>query len=130
MVNIRPSPSFPTMPAKMPTIPPSSRPSKKKPTPVPMYFVDKPSSYIDAVQAINKRRLDWDNTDSSSLLSNNESPDTDNTMPNAATSGKTENMRSPSSDPIRSQLRDRIDELRNDHVVRSFRFFFSFFLFV
>lgn len=131
--NAKPPSSYPTTAdTGIHTLSPTPQKPKKKVTPVPALIADKPSSYIDIVQAINNRRLDWENADADDSGSQSTTTtSTDNTNSNGATvENKNRNSnnnkesikmerppRGPSSDPVRTQLREKIDDLRSDHEV-------------
>jgi len=123
VTNVKPPSSSPT-PADIPTLSSTTpqRP-KKKTIPVPTMLANKPSSYIETVQAINKRRLDWDNAGASSSYDNinsdvpetNGKNDIDNSNKNNKKSATERPQRGASSDPIRKKLLEKIYDLRADH---------------
>lgn len=101
-----------------------SRPNKA-PTPPPTLIAGKPSSYIEVVQSIGRRRMDWEGTDTSSHPpSVTPSPTTG--QQNAQTAEATYSSKKPkmsepargaSSDPVRMKLRERIEQSRTDSQV-------------
>jgi hypothetical protein len=104
-----------------PTISPTPKRPKRKPTPIPTFVSDKPSSYIEAVEAITRRRLNWDDVDSSDMT---KPPPASNDKPKSTTSSRGNSNPAPekpprgaSSDPVRNQMRGRIDQLRSAHKV-------------
>jgi hypothetical protein len=107
----------PTTPAMSPT---PMRP-KKKHEPLPTFVLDKPTSYQDAVKAIRSRRLNWDNTDSSSMVDTTDSTTADPVVPEQRHS-----TRGASSDPVRSQVMGNIDALREAYKVCSSTICFYF----
>ncbi len=124
---IKPQPpsTVPTAPTT-PTIQPTPQRPKKKSTPVPTLAADKPSSYIEAVQAIDRRRLNWEETDASAMgayaSAATDKPKASTTTSSTSTKPKArpdKPIRGASSDPVRSQLLARIDELRDIHEVCS-----------
>jgi hypothetical protein len=137
--NAKPPSSYPTSAENIHTLSPTPQRPKKKLTPVPALIADKPSSYIDTVQAINNRRLDWEKSDtddsgSQSTTTYSTTTSSDNTNSDGATvenknsnsnsnnNNKESNRmerppRGPSSDPVRTQLREKIDDLRSEHEV-------------
>ena len=116
---------------EMPTLSPTPKRPKRKPTPVPTLVAEKPSSYIEAMQAINRRRLVWEDTDtddmsggsgsgSKSAASSSTSTNNNNKNNKANKNKQSAPERPPrgaSTDPVRTQLREKIDELREDHEV-------------
>jgi hypothetical protein len=102
---------------------------KKKEEPLPTFVADKPTSYIEAVKAIRSRRLNWDDTDSSSMATSSTTASGDsNHKPTPAgtttatsaprtTSSTTKAPRGASTDPMRNQLRGKIDGLRDVYKV-------------
>jgi hypothetical protein len=129
--NAKPPSSYPTSAENIHTLLPTPQRPEKKPKPVPALIADKPSSYIDTVQAINNRRLDWENADDDDTTTYSTTTSSDNTNSNGATvENKNSNSnnnrdpnrmerppRGPSSDPVRTQLREKIDDLRSEHEV-------------
>lgn len=96
-----------------PSLQQATRP-KKKDTPPPTLIADKPTRYIDVVQAIAKRRLDFDVADTEPMegyvrqqeqRKDNKKKETLPTPPRGA-----------SSDPVRNQLKSAMDELRKEHL--------------
>jgi len=116
---------------------------KRKPTPVPTLVARKPTSYQEAVKAIYRRRLDWDNVDASPMegqrfdggiyddnnidgaspsatrgSSNNKGKSNGHgstTTKNKRPSGTERDPRGASTDVVRIQLNERIDQLRKDY---------------
>ncbi len=97
----------------------------KAPTPVPTLIADKPSRYIEVVQAISRRRLDWEATDTGShqpspapsLTAKGVQPSETDRGTSPSSDSKTkpkmkEPARGASSDPVRIRFRERIDQLR------------------
>ncbi len=125
-----PSATTTTPTATTPTMQPTPERPKKKSSPVPTLVAEKPSSYIEAVQAIGRRRLDWDETDSSAMGAYASSTTTENNnkeAPKATTASSKPKpserpVRGASSDPVRNQLLAKIDELRDIHEVRFLEF--------
>jgi hypothetical protein len=115
-----------------------NRPSKV-PTPVPTLVADKPSGYIEVVQEIRRRRLDWGATDTGSSSHRPSASPSQNAAGGEATHEQTphakksetsagarsggvkpkrrEPSRGASSDPVRLQLRGRIDQMRMESQV-------------
>ena len=108
----QPPSSVPTKP----TIAPKPQKPKRKPTPVPTLVLEKPTAYIEAVQAIARRRLNWEETDSSTM-ENYGSDDTEETRKEAQSEPE-QPSRGPSTDPVRKQIFEKIDSLRDAHKVR------------
>ena len=119
----------PTTVPTTPTIAPTPQRPKRKVTPVPTLVAEKPSSYIQAVQGISRRRLNWEETDASAM---GDYSSAKNDRPKSATTTSSSNtikqkprsviedpVRGASSDPVRNQLLANIDELRDIHVVSS-----------
>lgn len=102
-----------TSPSIMPTVSPSPQRPKRKPTPVPTMVENKPTQYIDVVQKIKRRRLDWDSTDSSSMLVKKDESTKSSSFENASKSQG--QQRGPSTDPTRAALLDKIETLRTNH---------------
>eukprot|EP00531_Pseudo-nitzschia_arenysensis_P009473 CAMPEP_0116146158 /NCGR_PEP_ID=MMETSP0329-20121206/17012_1 /TAXON_ID=697910 /ORGANISM="Pseudo-nitzschia arenysensis, Strain B593" /LENGTH=769 /DNA_ID=CAMNT_0003641881 /DNA_START=115 /DNA_END=2421 /DNA_ORIENTATION=+ len=126
VIKTQPPSTMPTAPTATPTIQSTPERPKKKTTPVPTLVAEKPSSYIEAVQGISRRRLNWDETDSSAMggyttTDHREKPKSTTTTTSTASSSsnKPKNrdkpVRGASSDPIRNQLLAKIDELRDIH---------------
>jgi hypothetical protein len=98
----------------------------KAPTPVPTLIADKPSSYIETVQAISRRRLDWEATDKGAVnppsatttIKDSGKPPTEssNSSSSSGSSNAKPAMKEPargaSSDPVRVQVKEKIDRLR------------------
>mmetsp|Transcript_2786 Transcript_2786/g.7652 ORF Transcript_2786/g.7652 Transcript_2786/m.7652 type:complete len:709 (-) Transcript_2786:299-2425(-) len=117
----------------MPVVSPTPVRPKRKDTPVPFHVADKPSSYVEAYKAINRRRLNWEDTDSSSMDgygygggggdSPSETTDVRKTTATAAEEASNHHHnhhhrappRGASADPMRNQILGRIDELRKAH---------------
>ena len=119
---IQPTPKPPTTVPTTPNIAPTPQRPKRKPTPIPTLVAEKPSSYIEAVQGITRRRLNWEETDSSAMgaYAATAKPD----KPKASRQEKPKEspekpIRGASSDPVRNQLLSKIDELRGIHGVGS-----------
>lgn len=136
------SDSSSTSPSSLPSSSDQATKKKKKkkaPAPVPTLIADKPSIYIETVQAIGRRRLDWGATDTgpvgppstSTTTKENVKPpsDTSKTTPPPTDSTTTTNngintkpaMKEPargaSSDPVRVKFREKIDQLRGESQV-------------
>ncbi|KAG7365207.1 sulfotransferase [Nitzschia inconspicua] len=82
---------------------------KKKNAPPPTLIADKPTGYIEIVQAIQRRRLDFETTDTGPMeghVIKEEAKEKPKVQ---------EPPRGASSDPVRNQLKATIDELRREH---------------
>jgi hypothetical protein len=100
-------------------------------------IADKPTNYIEVVQAIKRRRLDWENTDADPMTTHSNdgggaSPQYGNSRDDdyddsslvtnkESNEEKKSQMKEPprgaSSDPVRNQMLQRIDQLRVDYEV-------------
>jgi tetratricopeptide (TPR) repeat protein len=128
-------PSIPATEVPKPTM---KRP-KKKEEPPPTLIADKPTNYIEVVQAIKRRRLAWENTDVDPNLEPHDTQQNNNvdegaspgaygggaatvehdTATTTTTTESKRKMKDPprgaSSDPVRVQLLENIDEMRSQH---------------
>jgi tetratricopeptide (TPR) repeat protein len=110
----------------------------REPSSVPTYLSNKPSGYVEVVQAIERRRLDWSTTYSAPLGSGGSSssarpPAASSTKPTTtkaetsaagrqndhSTTSSKPKLRDPprgaSSDPVRTQMMEKIEKLRIDY---------------
>ena len=117
--------SSPPIPAASKTSQPSKYSSNKAPTEMPTILKNKPTGYQEVVKEIEKRRLDWTSTSSGTMggykaQQQQEQKPKSTTAPTTATKTqgpppqKTQQSRGASSDPVRMQLADQINELRKD----------------
>ena len=125
------SSSVPTSPPA--TIPSTSTPKRRgaEPSSLPTYLSNKPTGYADVVQAISRRRLDWSTTDSSTVGGNPSSssarpPTSSPTKPSPSMSDSSlssssskptpkEPPRGASSDPVRTEMMEKIGRLRQEY---------------
>jgi len=114
-----------------PSFSPTPERPKRAPTPVPTLVANKPTSYVKAMQAIYRRRLVWENTDTDDMGGGSDSDSgSDSSKPAASTSTSTNDNaperppRGASTDPVRTQLREKIDELREDHEVCMYYYYY------
>jgi hypothetical protein len=97
---------------------------------IPDRILNVPRRVSQVVRAIGRRRLDWAETGSDpvkdfkngrevSAVPNSVSPAEAYTPPKAQSSSqsRTEPPRGPTSDPVRMQLMERIEDLRQDYRV-------------
>jgi tetratricopeptide (TPR) repeat protein len=95
-------------PVPTPSLEKPKRP-KRQETPVPTLIANKPSGYVEVVQAIEKRRLNWETTDADPMkgfVKKEQTPKQDMSPPPP---------RGASSDPVRQQLLESIDQRRREH---------------
>jgi tetratricopeptide (TPR) repeat protein len=111
----------------------STKRPKKKDLPPPSYIADKPTNYIEVVQAIARRRLDFETADTNpmdghvdrddekkeggggTVVSENIHIINNNNNNNNNKPKVQDPPRGASSDPVRNQLRDKINDLRRNH---------------
>lgn len=101
----------PTTVPTTPSIAPTPQRPKRKATPVPTLVMEKPTSYIEAVQGITRRRLNWEETDSSAM------GDYRPEKSKSSSAAPEKPVRGASSDPVRNRRLEQIDELRKIHEV-------------
>jgi hypothetical protein len=121
---------------------PTAKRPKKKEEPPPTLIADKPTGYIEVVQAIKRRRLDWESTDADPIVtfsdddaggalgysaseheddassSSYSSFSSESSSSNERRAKMKEPPRGASSDPVRMQHLEKIDHLRSEHKVK------------
>ena len=115
-----PVPQPPTSVPTTPVISPSPVRPKKKDVALPPYVADKPSSYIEVVKAIGRRRLKWEDTDASAMdgYGTDDSVfETDGREEIRHETPQTPPPRGASSDPVRNKILEDIEERRNAYKV-------------
>lgn len=119
-IHSKPQGQPPTTVPTTPSVAPTPQRPKRKETPLPTLVLEKPTSYIEAVQGITRRRLNWEETDSSTMGDYAKAKPDKPKSASAAARSKADPekpVRGASSDPVRNQRLARIDDLRQSHEV-------------